>query len=77
MPTAAQKEAYTTLGGSPHLDGGYTVFGQVISGLAVIDSIAHQPKDAADRPLKDVRMRLTAEKMKKKKITKQYAYIFE
>ncbi|NBB21503.1 peptidylprolyl isomerase [Runella sp. CRIBMP] len=77
MPTAAQKEAYTTVGGSPHLDGGYTVFGQVISGLAVIDSIAHQPKDAADRPLKDIRMRLTAEKMKKKKITKQYGYIFE
>jgi cyclophilin family peptidyl-prolyl cis-trans isomerase len=77
MPTPVQRETYKTLGGTPHLDGNYTVFGQVISGLAVLDSIAHQPKDRTDRPLKDIRMSMKVEKMKKKKITKQYGYRFE
>lgn len=77
MPTSAQRETYKTLGGTPHLDGNYTVFGQVISGLAVLDSIAHQPKDHIDRPLKDIRMSMSVEKLKKKKITKQYGYRFE
>lgn len=77
MPTPTQRETYKTLGGTPHLDGNYTVFGQVISGLAVLDSIAHQPKDPADRPLKDIRMSMSVEKIKKKKITKQYGYKFE
>ncbi len=75
--TPTQRDVYKTLGGTPHLDGNYTVFGQVISGLAVLDSIAHQPKDGADRPLKDIRMSMSVEKMKKKKITKQYGYRFE
>jgi peptidyl-prolyl cis-trans isomerase B (cyclophilin B) len=77
MPTPTQRETYKTLGGTPHLDGNYTVFGQIISGLAVLDSIAHQPKDPADRPLKDIRMSMSVEKIKKKKITKQYGYKFE
>jgi len=76
MPTAAQREVYKTLGGSPHLDGNYTVFGEVFSGLSVIDSIAKQPRDAANRPLKDIQMRMKVEKMRKKKITKQYGYRF-
>ncbi|WP_428667279.1 peptidylprolyl isomerase [Runella sp.] len=76
-PSPQQIETYKTSGGTPHLDGGYTVFGQVISGLSVVDSIAHQPKNQADRPIKDVRMSMTAKKMKKKKITKQYGYVFE
>jgi peptidyl-prolyl cis-trans isomerase B (cyclophilin B) len=45
---------YTTLGGTPHLDGAYTVFGEVVEGLEVLDSIAAQPCDAYDRPLDDV-----------------------
>lgn len=77
VPSSQQMEAYKTVGGTPHLDGGYTVFGQVISGLSVLDSIAHQPKNQADRPIKDVKMSMTAKKMKKKKITKQYGYVFE
>ena len=77
MPTPTQRETDKTLGGTPHLDGNYTVFGQIISGLAVLDSIAHQPKDPADRPLKDIRMSMSVEKIKKKKITKQYGYKFE
>jgi cyclophilin family peptidyl-prolyl cis-trans isomerase len=75
--TAEQREVYKTVGGTPHLDGNYTVFGQVISGLSVLDSIAHQPKDRTDRPLKDLRMSMSVEKMKKKKITKTYGYRFE
>ena len=75
--TDAQKEVYQTRGGTPHLDGGYTVFGQVIDGLAVIDSIATRPRDARDRPLKDIAMQVSVEQMRKKKITKKYGYSFE
>lgn len=75
--TEAQKEAYRTLGGTPHLDGNYTVFGQVIDGLPVIDSIAAQPHDARDRPDKDVAMQVSVKKMRKKRITKKYGYAFD
>jgi peptidyl-prolyl cis-trans isomerase B (cyclophilin B) len=47
-------ELYTTLGGTPHLDGAYTVFGEVVEGLEVLDLITSQPCDAYDRPLEDV-----------------------
>ena len=47
-------EAYTTIGGTPHLDGAYTVFGEVVEGLEVIDRIAAMPCDSYDRPLEDV-----------------------
>jgi cyclophilin family peptidyl-prolyl cis-trans isomerase len=52
----AQRNIYKTLGGVPFLDMGYTIFGEVESGLEVIDKIASVPKGAADRPLGDVRM---------------------
>jgi len=51
-----QREAYTTLGGAPHLDGAYTVFGEVITGFEVIDKIAKVPKNAQDKPLEAVTM---------------------
>ncbi len=54
--TETQKQLYTTVGGTPHLDGNYTVFGEVLEGLAVLDSIAAQPTGPQDRPLKDIRM---------------------
>jgi peptidyl-prolyl cis-trans isomerase B (cyclophilin B) len=56
--TAAQKEIYTRLGGTPFLDQNYTVFGEVISGLDVIDQIAKVAKGAGDRPLQNVRMKI-------------------
>lgn len=67
-------KAYSTIGGTPSLDGQYTVFGKVIKGLEVIDKIAAQPKDAADRPTEDIRMFVTVEEMPKSKITKLYGY---
>jgi peptidyl-prolyl cis-trans isomerase B (cyclophilin B) len=56
--TPAQKEIYAKIGGVPHLDQGYTVFGEVISGLDVIDKIAKVPKGLRDRPLQNVRMKI-------------------
>jgi peptidyl-prolyl cis-trans isomerase B (cyclophilin B) len=53
---AAHRQVYTTLGGVPHLDQNYTVFGEVIQGLPVIDSIAAVPTALGDRPLEDVRI---------------------
>lgn len=67
-------DAYKTIGGSPHLDGEYTVFGEVISGLDVIDKIASQPKDQFDRPIEDIMMTVSVEELSRKKITKQYGY---
>ncbi len=51
-----QRKIYTTIGGAPHLDGAYTVFGEVIEGMNVVDSIASVPTDKNNRPLKDIRM---------------------
>jgi cyclophilin family peptidyl-prolyl cis-trans isomerase len=67
---------YSTIGGAPHLDGGYTVFGKVIKGLEVIDKIAAQQCDPSDRPLEDIRMTVTVEELSRKKIAKLYGYEF-
>ncbi len=53
-----QQQAYNKIGGAPFLDQNYTVFGEVISGLDVIDKIARAPKDATDRPLQNIRMKM-------------------
>ncbi|WP_421878674.1 peptidylprolyl isomerase [Marinoscillum sp.] len=50
------REVYKTIGGTPHLDQNYTVFGEVVSGLAVVDSIAAVETNSLDRPVVDVRI---------------------
>lgn len=55
----SQLEAYKSFGGTPFLDGEYTVFGEVTEGLDVIDKIAAVQKDKSDRPLKDIKMTIT------------------
>lgn len=54
--TKEMEDVYTTVGGTPHLDGAYTVFGQVVEGMDVVDRIQHVERDANDRPLEDVRI---------------------
>ena len=50
------REAYRTVGGTPHLDGAYTVFGEVLEGMDVVDAIQKVKTDRADRPLEDVKI---------------------
>ncbi|MGE0566707.1 MAG: peptidylprolyl isomerase [Bacteroidia bacterium] len=56
--TEEEIKVYTSLGGTPHLDGSYTVFGEIISGLEVVDKIADEKTNPLDRPLKDIRMKI-------------------
>lgn len=63
--TPEMREAYSTVGGAPHLDGQYTVFGEVIEGMDVIDKIEKVETDQADRPLENVvieRMTIVSDK---------------
>jgi peptidyl-prolyl cis-trans isomerase B (cyclophilin B) len=65
----AQREVYKTVGGTPHLDQGYTVYGEVVKGLDVIDKIAAVQTSKAqdrDRPLQDVRI-IKAKLIKRKR----------
>lgn len=54
--TDEQRTAYKTIGGTAFLDGGYTVFGEVTKGMDIVDKIANEPRDANDRPNRDIRM---------------------
>jgi peptidyl-prolyl cis-trans isomerase B (cyclophilin B) len=54
--TEEQRYIYKTVGGAPHLDYTYTVFGEVIEGFDVIDKIAAEPRDKRDRPITDISM---------------------
>lgn len=81
--TPEQLEVYANEGGTPHLDGGYTVFGQVIQGMDIIDKIAQVetvsggvPGYTPDQPKEDVTMYMTVELMTPKQIEKKYGYVF-
>lgn len=54
----AKRMTYKMKGGTPFLDMSYTVFGEVISGIEVVEKIAHVEKDGSDRPVTDVRMKI-------------------
>jgi len=54
-----QIEIYTTVGGTPHLDGAYTVFGEVVEGLEIVDQITYEPTDSYDRPLQNITYEIT------------------
>lgn len=51
-----QKQIYTTIGGSPHLDGEYTVFGEVVEGMEVVDKIANAKTNQNAQPVEDIRI---------------------
>ncbi|MCH7414776.1 peptidylprolyl isomerase [Belliella sp. R4-6] len=75
--TPQQIEAYTSEGGTPHLDNEYTVFGQIIKGIEVMEAIAQEKTAALDKPIEPVYMKVSISQMNKKKITKEYGYDFE
>lgn len=64
MYNAEQRKIYATLGGTPHLDMNYTVFGEVVEGLEVIDKIAAAKTDRNDRPKQNIRMKISVVKEK-------------
>jgi peptidyl-prolyl cis-trans isomerase B (cyclophilin B) len=72
--TTHQIETYTTLGGTPHLDGTYTVFGKVVDGLGVIDKIASVQTDNNDRPLENIIMTIEMEMLPRKRIEELYDF---
>jgi peptidyl-prolyl cis-trans isomerase B (cyclophilin B) len=70
------KEVYATVGGAPHLDGEYTVFGKVVEGLDIIDEIAGVETNQGDKPLADIRMDIKVVSMSKSEITKKYGITY-
>ncbi|WP_374166031.1 peptidylprolyl isomerase [Arcticibacter sp. MXS-1] len=56
---ASQRKVYQVIGGAPFLDQKYTVFGEVVRGIDLVDSVAAVPTDGNDRPLTDIAMRIT------------------
>ena len=55
--TPEQRQAYMTQGGAPHLDGAYTIFGEVVKGMKVVDKMQFVATDMNDRPLKNIKIK--------------------
>lgn len=71
---AWQREVYKTIGGTPHLDRNYTVYGEVVKGLDMVDKIAEVTTDKNNRPKEDVAMTITVlTKREAKKLEKELA----
>jgi len=69
-----QRQVYKTIGGTPHLDRNYTVYGEVVKGLTMVDAIAAETTGKANRPLADVKMTITVlTKREAKKLEKELA----
>lgn len=75
--TDEQRANYAEIGGAPFLDGNYTVFGEVIRGLEIIDVIVAQESNEMDRPLEDISMTVRVETMDKTDIQTEYGYSYE
>ncbi|WP_163378105.1 peptidylprolyl isomerase [Cyclobacterium sp. SYSU L10401] len=69
-----QVRAYTSVGGTPHLDDTYTVFGKVIKGLDVMEAITQLEKGSNDKPVTPVYIKVNVELVAKKKISEDYGY---
>ena len=64
----AQRLVYKKIGGAPHLDQNYTVFGELVKGLDMVDNIAAVKTSAGDRPVEDVSMEISI--LKKREVRK-------
>lgn len=72
--TPEQREIYKTIGGTPWLDGEYTIFGEVISGMEVIDEIAKVKTVINDKPAEDIKMEVNIIELSEKDIQKKYNF---
>ena len=71
---AWQRQVYKTIGGTPHLDRNYTVYGEVVKGLEMVDAIASEATGKANRPISDIKMTVTVlTKREAKKLEKELA----
>lgn len=75
--TNKQRADYMAVGGAAFLDNRYTVFGTIIDNFSLVDEIAAVSKDEANRPNEDIRMKITARKYRKKRITRKFGYVFK
>ena len=73
-PKTKNNEVYKESGGSPHLDGDYTVFGKVVEGFDVIDKIAEQKTADRSKPIEDIFLTIEIKEIKKKEISELYGY---
>jgi cyclophilin family peptidyl-prolyl cis-trans isomerase len=73
--TDEMRKSYEEIGGAPHLDMQYTVFGEVISGLDIVDKIAMVQTGMSDKPVQDVEMDINVLEMSAKQIKKKFDFV--